>query len=157
MHHPKTIPFTANKYAELEKEFHALKAEREDVKQRLITAREMGDLSENGAYKYAKFELGRIGRRLREVRQLLQDGFVQESQAPTGRVGFGSTVELQKADDTATKKTYTLVSEHESNPLEGKIALSSPIGQALQQAKVGETVTISTPKGTTQYILLAIL
>lgn len=150
----KTIPFTPQKYAEMQAKFKALKTEQEEVKKRLKTAREMGDLSENGAYKYAKFELVSIGRQLRDLRKLLSEGYPTEKTNTGGIVEFGKTITLQKEGDTKNLKTYMLVSEHESNPLEGKLALSSPIGKALVNKKIGDQVTVSTPRGEQQFIII---
>jgi transcription elongation factor GreA len=66
------LQFSQEKYDEMRAEVRRLLAYREEVIPRLKAAREMGDLSENGAYKYAKFELGDIRRKLREFNYYLE-------------------------------------------------------------------------------------
>ena len=48
---------------------------------------------------------------------------------------------------------YEITSEHEANPLERKISHKSPIGIAIMGKKVGDKVTISTPKGDIEYTI----
>lgn len=147
------IPFTADAYQKLQSEFDRLSEEREQLLVRLQTAREMGDLSENGAYKYAKIELGNVNRRLRELKHLLQHGHVVQKQANPETVQFGCTVTLRQGKRTLT---YMIVSQHESNPQQGKLSTDSPIGQALFGKKKGDTVTVNAPAGLLEYMITEI-
>src|SRR5688572_15568331 len=144
------IPFTEEAYEKLQQEFDRLTEERAQVMIRLQTAREMGDLSENGAYKYAKIELGNINHHLRELKQLLQQGKVIAKPKNPQTVQFGCTVTLVQGKRTIS---YTVVSQHESNPSEGKLSIESPIGQALMGKKKGETVTVHAPAGEIKYTI----
>ena len=146
------IPFTPQAYKQLQQDRFRLKTERVEVMQRLKTAREMGDLSENGAYKYAKFELGSIGRQLRRINHLLSEGVVVQSQQHTS-VQFGSQVTLKGPKGT---QTVLIVSEHESNPREQKLAMTSPIGAAIMGKSAGDSATVTTPRGAVQYTILMI-
>mgnify|MGYP001579548883 CR=1 FL=1 len=109
---PQTIPFTKEGLAKLEEEFKELTDGRQEILIRLQTAREMGDLSENGAYTAARFELGATDRRLRHLRYLLRFGKVYEGKA-SGTIGFGNSVTL--ACD-GKQLSYTLVGKFESDP-----------------------------------------
>ena len=143
----KTIPFTTQKYKEMQLKVVELEEEREEVMQRLIEARAMGDLSENGAYKYAKFELGNINRQLKRFKGLLAQGFpAPKNTGVTGSIDFGSTVTIQNMQ-TKKIKSFMIVSGHESDPALGKIAYSSPMGKALMRKKVGDEVIVKTPSG----------
>ncbi len=148
-----TIPFTLEAYQQLQADFDRLSKDRKDVMVRLQTAREMGDLSENGAYIYAKFELGSINRQLAQLRHLLKNGKVVEKPADSSVVGFGSSVTL-----AINKKetTYTLVSMHESNLANHKLSIESPIGSAILGKKVGETVLVEVPNGSVAYTIIKI-
>jgi transcription elongation factor GreA len=148
-----SIPFTADAYQKLQAEYDRLTTEREQLLVRLQTAREMGDLSENGAYKYAKIELGNVNRRLRELKHLLQHGHVVQKQANPQTVQFGCTVTLQQGKRTVS---YMIVSQHESNPQQGKLSTDSPIGQALFGKKKGDTVTVNAPAGLLEYTIIDI-
>ena len=135
-----------------------LEALRKEVMERLVTAREMGDLSENGAYKYAKFELGSIGRQLKRFRGLLENGFpvIQTKGLPSGSVDFGSWVTVQKNDGSNKELKFCIVSKHESEPVAQKIAYSSPMGKAVMRKKAGEVITVATPAGDVSYTILAV-
>lgn len=134
----------------MQRTWQRLTQERKEVLVRLKDAREMGDLSENGAYKYAKFELGSLNRQLKELRYLLENGEIFVKPASTGVVTFGSTVVLKT---NGKKITYTLVNQHESDPSQGKLSLESPLGSLLLGKKVGETVSLVLPKGKTEYLV----
>ena len=144
------IPFTLAKYQAMQQQVDTLRTELAAVKIRLNEAREMGDLSENGAYKYAKFEIGRINRELRVLTDLLQRGEVviagKEVQG-----GFGSFVTL--LDAVGKTVQYQLVSQYESDPTAGKLSLDSPIAQAIAGKKVGEIIQVPTPRGLLAYTI----
>lgn len=148
----KKIPFTREAYEELQRNFVKFTKLRVEVMDRLKVAREMGDLSENGAYKYAKFELGDIGRQLRKLRNLLDNGEIVAKE--TGAViGFGSTVVLKHK---SKEITYMIVTQHESNPLENKLSIESPIGSALKGKKKGDIITVEVPAGMVEYQIIAV-
>ncbi|MBW7944204.1 transcription elongation factor GreA [Patescibacteria group bacterium] len=148
-----TIPLTAEFYQQLKTKLAQLTKERAEVMKRLQAAREMGDLSENGAYKYAKFELGSIGRQLQQLRFLLEHGRVVEKPVNPSAVSFGCVVTVATPQKTLT---YQLVSQYESNPKEGKLSMESPIGAALMGKKVGDSVTVEIPTGSVQYTVTRI-
>lgn len=153
----KTIPFTSDKYKEMKNKVKQLESEKELVMQRLVEARAMGDLSENGAYKYAKFELGNIGRQLKRFKGLLAQGFVApKNTGLKGKIDFGSVVTVQKQDASKKEITFTIVSEHESDPSMGKISYSSPLGKELIRKKVGDVAIVQTPVGETRFIIINI-
>lgn len=143
------VPLTAEKYEQLRQDFRKFKKLQEEILVRLQSAREMGDLSENGAYKYAKFELGNVRRKLREIRYLLKHGEVQEK-ASASEAGFGNKVKLVNGD---RELVFTLVSQHESNPGAGKLSTESPIGKAVLGKKAGEEVIVELPDGRVKYRL----
>lgn len=139
MQQPKPIPFTAAGLAKLPAELEKLQKYREEVLVRLQRAREMGDLSENGAYKTARFELSDTDRNIRRLQHLLKYGVVVAAPAD-GSIGVGSRVTLVKEDGGTV--SYEIVGTYEADPLQGKISLESPMGVALVGKKAGETVTV---------------
>jgi transcription elongation factor GreA len=148
------IPFTAAAFKKIQDEFDRLTAERVEVMKRLQIAREMGDLSENGAYTYAKFELGSIGRQLRTLTHLLKHGQVVAPKKNYSTVDFGCVVTIQ--DPKGRETTYTIVSIHESDPVNRKLSTDSPIGAALMGQPAGAHVTVTTPRGPVEYTILDI-
>jgi transcription elongation GreA/GreB family factor len=80
---------------------------------------------------------------------------VREVETQTEVVGFGSTVEVE--DAAAGRRTsYTLVSAPEAAPADGKLSIDSPVGKALQGARVGDERTITTPRGERKLKIVAI-
>lgn len=151
-HNIKRIQFTQEGLEKVREEHAALTAKRPEAIARLRTAREQGDLSENGAYKAARFEVNNIDGRLRHLNKLLILGQVYEPKN-TGIVELGSTVTIY---DGSKQHTYTIVGGYESNPLEGKLSTYSPIGKALIGKKVGDIVQITIPKGIVHYTIINI-
>lgn len=146
------IPLSPEKHAELEREVVRLTMERDAASERVKVAREMGDLSENGAYHYGKQELASYSRQLREVHFLLKYGVVTVS-SQSDVVEFGSTVTVS---DGKKEREFSIVSQYESDPYTGKLSVESPIGLALLGKRVGDVVTIAVPAGEIKYTVLKI-
>lgn len=146
------IPFTLEEYQRMQAEVKKITDGRDEIVNRLQAAREMGDLSENGAYKYAKFELRSTDSRIRHLTKLLENGEVKSS-THSGMVDFGSRVTL---DNGKQQQSFTLVSHLESNPQKQKLSLDSPLGKTLIGKKVGDQVEITAPAGTLTYKILKI-
>ena len=140
---PDTIPLTQEKYDQLVVEKTKHMQTEADVLVRLATAREQGDLSENGAYKYAKFELGNVRRELKRINHLLRWGKVV-SKTSTDTVDFGKTITLTNGDKQII---FTLVSEHESNPSKKMLSTKSPYGMAVWGKAMGDEVSVLAPAG----------
>lgn len=149
---PKPIQLTKEKYAQSGKDKAKLQIERAEILIRLQKAREMGDLSENGAYTAAKSELRDTDRKLRHLERLLKWGLVVENK-PNGKIQFNSKVTL---DNGKNQPNYHLVSGFESDPLKGKLSVFSPLGKALMGKTTGEKITITAPKGEITYTITSV-
>jgi transcription elongation factor GreA len=149
---PKSILLTEEKYQQSKDEKLKLIKERKEILVRLQTAREMGDLSENGAYTAAKSELRDTDRKLRTLERLLRYGVVTKAKQD-GKIEFDSKVVL----DNGTKKTsYHMVSGFESDPLKGKLSVFSPLGRALIGKSANQKVIISAPVGEITYTIVSV-
>jgi len=146
---PDPIPLTQETVDKLHRDLKRYLKEQEDVLIRLADARSKGDLSENGAYKYAKFELGNVRRELKRINHLLRWGVVTKSSQKL-IVEFGSTVSLETG---GKKVVYQIVSEHESNPTDKKISVTSPLGKMLIGKSVGQIVKLNAPAGEVIYTI----
>jgi transcription elongation factor GreA len=80
---------------------------------------------------------------------------VREVDTRTDVVGFGSRVEVRDGDSGKTT-AYTLVSAPEAVPGEGRLSIDSPVGKALVGGRVGDVVTLQTPRGARSLEILAI-
>ncbi len=137
---------------ELEAEIEMLKGRRGEIADRIAEARDYGDLSENADYDTAREDQALVETRIAEIEDILANAEIIKAKS-SSRISVGSTIELKSNDKTFT---YTLVGPVEADPLEGKISNESPIGEALMGKKVGESVTITTPKGTIVYEIVKI-
>lgn len=144
---PDAVPFTQAGYDKLKVRQAELLAKREVVLVSLQRAREQGDLSENGAYTSAKFELGNVDRELRRLNHNIKYGVVKQADG-TGKVGFGNRVTVTLNDK---EYTYLLVGSQESDPSQAMLSVDSPVGQALLGKRVGDTVVVTMPDRTIEY------
>ncbi|MFA6016479.1 MAG: transcription elongation factor GreA [Patescibacteria group bacterium] len=140
-------PFTKKGYEDLVNEQKALKISRIMAVTNLKTAREMGDLSENAAYKVARSKLSSVDRRLRILTKILDNAYIYEVNFK-GMVDVGCTVIVETKFGT---QTYQIVNSHESDIANGKISYYSPVGRALVGKKTSDEVTIRTPSGSVVY------
>ena len=90
------ILFTKGGYEDLKIKLKETEEKRPEVLKSLVRAREMGDLSENGAYKGAKFELNDLDRKIRQLRRLVQEGQVIQKPTSNKTVQIGHTVTLSR-------------------------------------------------------------
>lgn len=144
--------FTKEGFEKIQKEFKELKDRRPKAVDELQRARELGDLSENGAYKAARFELSTIDAKIRRIERQLRTAKVFTPKTD-GTIGIGNKVKLLK-DGKEIK--YSIVGDFEADPSQGKISANSPIGRALFGKKTNESTTVSTPGGLVYYSILSV-
>ena len=114
----------------------------EENKKEISTARAYGDLSENSEYDAAKQEQAVIHARIDELREMIANAkVVDESQIDESRISVGSIVVLYNVE-RAKEFTYHIVGSYETDPVNGKISDSSPIGIALLGARAGDEVVV---------------
>lgn len=145
---------TTEGVAELKEELKQL----EEVKlpeaiERVATAREHGDLSENSEYHSARDDKELVETRIDQIKSILDNAVVVKATKSHQHVGIGSTVTLIKKGGHK-KIVYVLVGEYEADPVNGKISVASPLGKALLKKKVGESVVVKAPAGKTEYTIV---
>lgn len=148
----KIFYLTEHGKRELEVEFDDLVSMRPAIAQRIATAREFGDLSENAEYSAARDEQNRVERRIREIQNILENCELIKEKTD-GKIGLGETVTLM-SDGQEYK--YTVVGAVEADPTSGKISNKSPLGEQLMGKTVGDTAVITTPKGEKVYKIVRI-
>jgi transcription elongation factor GreA len=142
----------------LRERLNELIGRRPAIRQRIADARALGDLRENGDYHAAREEQGmdeaeitRLEKRLAAAR------VVGESSTPSDVVFLGATVKIREVG-TDDEEMVRLVGEPSgdmmADPVE--VSISSPMGEALLKARVGETVRVDTPRGTKRFEVLQI-
>jgi transcription elongation factor GreA len=142
--------------AALEAELHALETEgRREIAERIKTARDFGDLSENAEYHDAKNAQAHLETRILRLRQLRDTAVVVEPGGASGEVALGVVVSVRDLD-RGRDAEHTIVSAAESDPASGKLSIDSPLGRALTGARVGDTVTFDAPRGRRRLEIVAI-
>lgn len=143
-----------NKVA-LEKELNDLiTVRRKDIIAAIEHAKSLGDLSENAEYHLAREEQGKLEERIATIEHVLKYAEIA-NQAIDGTVSIGSSVIIQKSGEQNTR-TFTIVGSEETDMLSGKISYKSPLGTALFHKKMGDTVTVTTPKGEITYTIISV-
>lgn len=146
---------TKEKFKELREELEELQTKgRKQISDSLVYAKSLGDLSENAEYSQAREDQAKLEDRISKIEYILKTAKVATKHS-TDAVSVGSTVELVKKTDK-TKRTFTIVGGEEADTATGKISFHSPIGEALMGKKVGDTATITTPKGVVEYSVASI-
>lgn len=150
----KQFYLTTEGVAELKAELNDLVAQRGPIAERIKTAREFGDLSENAEYSSARQEQERVEGRIAEIEGILLNVEIIKKPRGDSKVQLGSFVKLQNGGGKA--KEFQVVGTVEADPMNGKISDESPIGQALLGKKEGEEVEIKTPVETSTYKIVDI-
>ncbi|MFA9289076.1 MAG: GreA/GreB family elongation factor [Weeksellaceae bacterium] len=148
----KVVTFTPEGHTKLKAEYDELNAGRPAVVAELTRARDLGDRSENGAYKAARWKLSGLDRRLRELKRAL-DAAQIVAKPTSGVIGLGSSVKLTQG---ALELNVTIVGGYEVDLAAGKLSHFSPLGKTLLGHKTGETVQVHTPAGLKEYYIASV-
>jgi transcription elongation factor GreA len=147
---------TLEAYGRLREELESLRTEgRRKMAERLLHARELGDIRENAEYDAAKNEQGLMEARIRDLeRQLVDPDIVEPTDAD--EVGPGTVVTLRPVDhgqeDGEDEEAYLVaLSPEERAPGVRTVTSESPLGSALLGRRVGDRVTYDAPGGTFTY------
>ena len=131
---------------ELEKKLEYLKVvKRAEITERIKTAREFGDLSENAEYDAAKNEQAMIEGEILEIEAKLKHAVIIKESEKKDSVSLGSKVDFVTED--GEKYTYEIVGTTEADVELGRISNESPIGHALLGKKAGEETIVKAPMG----------
>lgn len=125
-----------------------VETKRSQIAERIQSAREMGDLSENAAYHTAKEDQSFLEGRILELKQILKHAKIIEQSGEKDLVTIGSKVILHLEED---EETFWIVGALEADPASNKISHESPLGQALIGKKVGDIVEVEAPMGSIKY------
>lgn len=152
-----------------EKKLNYLKTtRREQISERIRTAREFGDISENAEYENAKIEQAFVEGEISDLEKLLKNAVViNKSEVKTDQVGLGTVVTIENVTkDSKRKKTVEapekeilsleIVGTRETNPQHGRISNECPLGLALHEHGIGDIVDVRTPAGVISWKILEI-
>lgn len=135
---------------------HLRSVERPAISAAIAEARDKGDLSENAEYDAAKEAQGMLEMRIAKLEDTVANArVIDESRIDTNTVQILNRVKMKNMT-TGKIVEYTLVSENEANLKEGKLAIGTPIAQALLGKKKGEEVDVKVPSGVLRLEILDI-
>jgi transcription elongation factor GreA len=144
-------PISEQGLADLRAEIAQLEREgRQEMAGRIKAARELGDLKENAEYHIAKDDQAHLETKIKRLRFQLQNAEVVEVDKEAETFAFGRTAEILD-EESGKLHTWTLVGATEAELASGKISVEAPVGSALRDAPVGESVKIRTPNGEKSY------
>ena len=130
-------------------------AGRIDIARKIETARELGDLSENGDYHAAKEEQGKMEGRIAHLASILENAEIVDEVSGGDTVRAGSIISICYAGDEDSER-YLIGSIEERIEDVEVISPTSPLGEALIGAGIGETVTYEAPGGTLEVEIVSI-
>lgn len=150
---------TSEEKATLQKKLDELKAKRSEISNRIAEARALGDLKENAEYHAAREDQGLNEAEIRRIEErIAKAGVVNEETRPDDIVFLGATVKMKEVD-TDDEDMYRLVGEptgaHDDDVFE--VTASSPMGEAMMKARVGEVIRVNTPRGVKRFEITEIL
>lgn len=144
-------------YNKLRDELEELRTNgRMEAARAIAEARDKGDLSENAEYDAAKEAQGMLELKISEMEKAFSSArIIDESQVDTSKVTVLTKVKIRNLKNKM-EAVYQLVSESEANLKEGKIAVTSPMGNGLLGKKAGEIAVVKTPAGELQFEIIEI-
>ena len=152
----KETLLTAEGLKKLEEELaHFKSVRRIEVAQRIKTAIEYGDISENSENDDAKNEQAFIEGHIIELENKINTAKIIDEKTRTSAVSVGSKVKLL---DTAYNEEieYVIVGSSEADPFNNRISNESPVGSAILGKKQGDSVEVNTPDGPVTFKILSI-
>lgn len=135
-------------FEKMKQELHEmLTVQRPAASRAIAEAREKGDLRENAEYDAAKEAQGILEAKIAKLEMMVHSArIVDESQIDTSKVSVLTKVTFTNLS-TKKKSTFQLVAEKEANLKEGRLSVSSPIGQGLLGKAVGDVAEVNVPNG----------
>ena len=144
----KEVILTPEGFKKLKEEIeHLSNHKRREVAERIRVARQFGDIAENSEYDDAKNDQALLEHRIAVLEERMAHARVIDTDdVDTSVVSVGSVVRLRDVDAKQTVE-YHIVGSAEANPAEQKLSNESPVGKAIIGRKKGETVEVTTPRG----------
>jgi len=151
---------TPDEKRKLETRLEELRANRPRLSQRIAEARALGDLKENAEYHSAREQQGLEEAEIRRIEERLARAHVidDNSRRAEDVVFLGSTVKLREVS-SGDVDVYRLVGEASRDPSSDviEVTASSPMGEALMKARVGEQIRVKAPRGIKTFEIVELL
>ncbi len=153
----KDVVLTSEGHEKLTKELEYLtRTRRKEVAERIKTAIEFGDISENSEYDDAKNEQAFVEGRIMQIKEALSvASLIDDLKVSTDKVCVGCCVTLLDVEENE-KCEYRIVGSIEADPENHKISNESPVGRAIIGKSGGQIVKVEAPSGFVEYKILEI-
>ena len=148
---------TASGYTEIQNELKKLLNEdRPNIIAAIAEARSHGDLSENAEYQYAKEQQSLIEGKIADLENAVGRAEVIDLKIiASEEIKFGATVEIED-DESGEQFLYQIVGDYESDIINKKLSVSSPLARGLINKTIDDVVEINSPKGQKSYTIKSI-
>src|SRR3989344_1934261 len=151
------VYLTKEGFEEIKKEYKNLvDVERSKIAERIKSAREMGDISENAEYESARERQAFLEGRISELESILSDYKIIDEKKAKIAADFISIGAMVKVECDGEVDKFKIVGSVEANPIKNLISNESPVGQALLGSKVGDVIEVTTPVVKLKYKILEV-
>ncbi|MFQ5873703.1 MAG: transcription elongation factor GreA [Dehalococcoidia bacterium] len=143
----KQVYLTSDGLERLKAELQSLRTERrQQVADRILSAKELGGTANNAEYDDAKNEQAFVEGRILTLENMINNAaIIPERKSGSGLVELGSRVTVMEPSGDLVQ--YDIVGSAEADPKAGRISNESPVGQALLGKKEGDSVEVDVPAG----------
>jgi len=150
----KPVLISAEGLRKLEIELQELRTtKRQEVADRIHSAMEFGDYSENSELEQAKNDQAFLEGRILMLEQMIKNAVMIDQDGHHEMVEIGSQVTIELEGE---RTQYVIVGSAEAAPAEGRISNESPVGKALLGHRKGDTVHVSVPAGAVEMKILSV-
>ncbi len=156
----KIYRLTPDGYAKKRERLEYLRSvRRKEIADYIHEAKEAGDISESSAYEDAKNEQAKVEGEILQLERLLSVAEIMTSDMHDEIAGplvvrIGTQVDVESENGSA--RTFKIVETYEADPKSGLISDQSPVGKALMGHQEGDSVSVATPGGVTNYTIRSI-
>lgn len=146
-------------YKQIEDELEYLRnVRRKEVAERILQAKEYGDITDNSEYEDAKNEQAFLEGRIRELEMTLRTSILlEEPSVPSEKITIGSRVRLFNVTTNEIEEYMIVGNVEEVDPHKGNISAQSPLGSLINDKKPEDEVILEAPAGKFHYIIKEIL
>ncbi|MGH2707947.1 MAG: transcription elongation factor GreA [Actinomycetota bacterium] len=120
---------------------------RKAMSERLLRAREFGDIRENADYDAAKDAQAMMEARIRRLQYMTKHAAIRDAPAETEEVTPGVIVTICEIGQDETEEYLLAATAEEKLPGVRTITTASPLGSALLGKRVGDSIVVEAPAG----------
>lgn len=143
----------------LRKRMQKLITERPKVIKQVVTAREMGDLSENAEYHAARERQRHLENEYNKLKEKVEQlQVIDATTIPKDAVRFGAKVIVKELKDNSIRKVQLVGADEifDSDDEYERISILSPVGKPMIGKKLGDHYTVVAPIGKREFEILEI-